>query len=446
MGDVEEISCDLVVVGAGPAGSAAALAAARRGASVVLLDAATFPRDKTCGDGLTPRAMHALEQLGVADRIGSGYRNKGLRLHGFGGSVTCPWPDSAFGTQGSAMRRMDFDALLFAEASKAPGVRVLVGAPASQPELRDGRLVALRAGEHRVKCRAAIVADGVRSSFGKLLGRRWHRDQVYGIAARAYATSPRHAEPWIHSHLELRDWAAGTPGGKKPPLQPGYGWVFPLGDGQVNIGCGALSTAARPAKVNTKKLLVSYAAQVDRLRGGGEAPWALGALEGVSSALLPMGGAVTGVAGANWALIGDAAACVNPLNGEGIDYGLETAQAAVDLLVELGHIGRERAHPIALTHAWPQELSDRYGRAFGLARWVARLLTLPYFLPAAGPVALGSPVAQAVMPVAARLMGNVVTEQDTDAVARLWRAGGASLQWAAGQGLWGAGVSAGPWK
>jgi len=174
--------------------------------------------------------------------------------------------------------------------------------------LEGNRVTSFRVGEATVHATWVIVADGVRSTFGKKLGRTWHREEVYGIAARSYASSTHADEPWMHSHVELKD--------EDGEVQPGYGWIFPLGLelGQVNIGLGALSTAQRPAKINTKKLLEFYAAQQ-------RPEWGLGGIEHVTSALLPMGGAVSNVAGANWMLIGDAAACINPLNGEGIDYG-----------------------------------------------------------------------------------------------------------------------------
>ena len=104
-------SFECVVVGAGPAGSAAAIAARRAGFSVAVVDAAPAGRDKTCGDGLTPRAVHALQELGLSAALPP-YRNKGLKLHGYGGSVTAPWPDGHYGTEGSASPRTLFDATL----------------------------------------------------------------------------------------------------------------------------------------------------------------------------------------------------------------------------------------------------------------------------------------------------------------------------------------------
>ncbi|SMG38750.1 geranylgeranyl reductase family [Corynebacterium pollutisoli] len=396
---------DVLVVGAGPAGAAAAIHAADTGLEVLLVDAATFPRDKTCGDGLTPRAIHSLARLGLADEVTRDYRNKGLKLRGFGGSVTAPWPEGHYGTVGSAMPRTEFDHLVV-RAAVARGATLWEDATATAVT-REGRSigeVTVRHGgvDKQVRARWILVADGVRSTFGKLLGREWHRGEVYGIAARSYCTSPMSTEPWIHSDVELLD-DTGT-------VQPGYGWIFPLGDGRVNLGAGALSTDARPAKVNTKKLLAHYAARKRQ-------EWQLGPEQDVASALLPMGGAVSNVAGPNWMLIGDAAALVNPLNGEGIDYGLESAEMAVGLLQE----GRD------LTLVWPHLLRETYGEAFLLARTAARLLTYPTFLPLVGPLGLRGPVGAVIMPAAARLMGNLITDEDRDLIARAWRLSGAAV-------------------
>lgn len=422
-------SVELLIIGAGPAGATAAIHAGRRGISTLLIDAQLFPRDKTCGDGLTPRAIHQLQLLGLADSMVERYRSHGLKLHGFGGSVTAPWPESTFGTVGSAMPRREFDNFLLECARSHSSVEFLggvravsvsmstpvgagsgsiisgsgtvsgdatsmgtasVGASVAAVELSDGSWV---------RPKQVIVADGVRSPIGKLLGRTWHKGEVYGIAARSYCATPRSKEPWIHSHLELRD-ADGV-------VQPGYGWIFPLGNGLANVGCGALSTDRRPARINTKKLLGLYAQQC-------RPEWEFVAPDRVASALLPMGGAVSGVAGRNWMLIGDAAACVNPLNGEGIDYGMETARLAVECL----DAGKD------YTLLWPDVLRREYGEAFGLARMLARLLTYPQLLPMVGPVALRRPLGRHVMPVAARLMGNLITDADRDVVARLWHTAG----------------------
>ncbi|MGH9061624.1 MAG: geranylgeranyl reductase family protein, partial [Acidimicrobiales bacterium] len=312
-------SADVVVVGAGPAGSAAAAWASRAGHDVLVIDSAAFPRDKACGDGLTPRAVAELESLGLGGWLDARIRHRGLRMSGFGREVEVDWPGPSFPSTGSAVARVELDDRIRRVAEDS-GARMLLGSKAvGVRHDSSGRVrsVSLQDGG-QVECRELIVADGARSPMGRTLGRRWHQETVYGVAVRGYLSSPRADEPWLTSHLELR-----SPDGA---VLPGYGWIFPLGNGEVNIGVGALSTSKRPAELALRRLIAHY---TDLRRHEWEFT---GQPRAVSSALLPMGGAVSGVAGGNWMLIGDAAACVNPLNGEGIDYGLETGRLAVELL------------------------------------------------------------------------------------------------------------------
>ncbi|MFE3290166.1 geranylgeranyl reductase family protein [Rhodococcus sp. NPDC059234] len=392
---------EVLVIGAGPAGSAAAAWAARAGRDVLLADAATFPRDKTCGDGLTPRAIAELGRLGLGDWLAGRATNRGLRLSGFGQELELPWPGGSLPATGSAVPRTELDDRI-RQLAVAAGARMVQGAKAVDVDRAGARVrsVTLQTahGPRVVACERLIVADGVRSTLGKRLGRQWHRDTAYGVAARAYVDSGRSDDEWITSHLELRD--------REGTLQSGYGWVFPLGTGEVNLGVGTLATAKRPAPGALRPLIELYAEQR-------RTEWELdGPVRAVASALLPMGGAVSNIAGPNWAIIGDAAACVNPLNGEGIDYGLETGRVVAEVLGESD-----------LTELWPSELRRRYGHAFSIARRLAGLLTVPRILPASGPVAMRS---RALMTVAVRVMGNLVTEADRDLTARAWRASGAS--------------------
>jgi menaquinone-9 beta-reductase len=391
---------DVLVVGAGPAGSAAAAWAARSGRDTVLADAAVFPRDKTCGDGLTPRAIAELDRLGLDDWIRAHTVNHGLRAHGFGQTLLLPWPgpaDNSTGlpSYGSAVARTELDDHLRTTALKSGAIGI-DGARAVDVQLDGGRVTSVRfesAGEtFDVGCQRLVVADGVRSPVGKMLGRTWHRDTVYGVAARSYVDSAMSDDPWISSHLELR--------GEDGEVLSGYGWIFPLGDGSVNLGVGTLATAKRPAEVALRPLMRHYGEQRRedfQLSGDLRMP---------TSAMLPMGGAVSHVAGPNWALIGDAAACVNPLNGEGIDYGLETGRLVADVLDE------------DLSTAWPAILSEHYGEAFSIARRLAGLVTVPRLLPALGPAGMRS---DWLMTLALRWMGNLVDDADRDRAARIWR-------------------------
>ncbi|USQ75558.1 geranylgeranyl reductase family protein [Ornithinimicrobium cryptoxanthini] len=402
---------DVLVVGAGPAGSAAAAWAARTGLDVVLADAATFPRDKTCGDGLTPRAIAELELLGLGDWLSTHPRSRGLRAHGFGQTLHLEWSEGrgrkAAGNlpaYGSAVARTELDDHLRTVALKS-GALGVDGARAISVRQEAGRVRGVTfkgaEGTFEIECDRLVVADGVRSPVGKMLGREWHRDTVYAVAARSYVDSERSDDEWISSHLELRDDSGS--------IVSGYGWIFPLGGGQVNLGVGTLATAKRPAEVQLRPLMKLYADQ--RRADFGVS----GELRMPTSALLPMGGAVSGVAGPNWMLIGDAAACVNPLNGEGIDYGLETGRLAAQLLTEESD----------LSAAWPALLTDHYGEAFSISRRLAGLVTVPWVLPKLGPIGMRSPW---MMRLALRWMGNLITEEDRDAAARLWRLAGKGSQ------------------
>lgn len=401
-----DLQTDVLIVGGGPGGAAAAAWCAAGGLDTLLVDGAVFPRDKPCGDGLTPRAIAELRRLEATEILVGRGTNWGLRAHGFGQVWHLPWPGGSLPSTGSAVPRLELDDALV-RAAKGRGAVVLDGAKAVAVARDDaGRAtsVTLRttSGSRTVHCRRLIVADGARSPLGKQLGRRWHRDTAYGVAVRGYIGSGRSRDPWISSHLELRN--------AQRDILSGYGWVFPLGDGSVNIGVGTLATAAHPASVHLRGLLQHY---VDERRGDFDLA---GDVTGVWSALLPMGGAVSGVAGPNWMLIGDAAGCVNPLNGEGIDYALETGRLAADVM------GAERA---GYTEAWPQLLSEHYGDAFSIARRLAGLLTVPGLLPALGPWGMRS---RSLMSVALRLMGNLVTPEDADAVSRAWRLAGSASQ------------------
>jgi geranylgeranyl reductase family protein len=386
---------DVLVVGAGPAGSAAAAWAARDGRDVVLADAATFPRDKTCGDGLTPRAVAELDRLDLGEWVRGHTVNRGLRAHGFGQTLHLPWPGGTLPDHGSAVPRTELDDGIRTAALKS-GAGGVEGAKAVDARVEGGRVRSVtfrRAGEtFDVACERLVVADGVRSGLGKVLGRQWHQDTVYAVAGRCYVDSERSDDPWISSHLELR--------GEDGEALPGYGWIFPLGGGQVNVGVGTLATTRRPADVAIRPLMRHY---TDARR----ADFGLGGEPRMpTSALLPMGGAVSNVAGPNWALVGDAAACVNPLNGEGIDYGLETGRLVA------AHLDDD------LERVWPALLQEHYGEAFSIARRLAGVFTVPRVLSALGPVGMRS---DWLMTLALRWMGNLVTDEDRDRAARIWR-------------------------
>ncbi|MGI9052268.1 MAG: NAD(P)/FAD-dependent oxidoreductase, partial [Ilumatobacteraceae bacterium] len=341
---------DVLVVGGGPAGAAVAYWLARHGHDVTVVEKKRFPREKTCGDGLTPRAVKQLADMGLEAELARYHRYNGLRATGMGRELELEWPQHPiYPSYGYVVRRRDLDGFVAANAERA-GATILQAHEAVRPIVDRGfvRGASVTDADGRpldVRAEYTIVADGANSRFGRALGTFRTREWPYGTAIRTYWQSPKHAEPWIESALDVKD-RNGNP-------MPGYGWIFPVGDGTVNIGVGLLSTFRDFKSVNTTHLLDSYAHQIaDRWEIEPDRPEARPV-----SGRIPMGGSVGPKAGPTYLVIGDAAGSVNPFNGEGIDYAYETARMAADVVHEA-----LVDHDAAALQRYPKLLDDEYGQ------------------------------------------------------------------------------------
>jgi menaquinone-9 beta-reductase len=400
---------DVLVVGGGPAGAATAYWLARAGHDVAVLERKTFPREKTCGDGLTPRAVRQLQDMGLESRIADGHhRYDGLRAIAHGVTLELRWPEHPdFPSYGYVVRRRDLDTIV-ARHAVDHGATLHEGTEALRPVLRDGMVcgavVKDKASgvEREVLARFVVVADGSLSRFGRALGTARNRRYPQGMAIRGYFESPLHDDPWIESALDVRDRQGNS--------LPGYGWIFPVADGTVNVGIGLLSTFRDWRSVNTTHLMREWAATApDHWKIDPEAM-----LGEPTGGRLPMAGSVHPKVGPNWIVIGDAAGSINPFNGEGIDYAYETARMAAELLGEALDTGSA----LALAR-YPRLLDEQYGLYFRVARLFARAIGNPVLLRELTRVGMQS---RSLMEWVLRIMANLLREDELGPAEAAYRA------------------------
>lgn len=382
--DAARDDADVIVVGAGPAGASAAYHCASAGLDVLLLEKASFPRDKVCGDGLTPRAVAELVRMGVPMREQDGWiRNRGLRVVGGGHRLELPWPElSSYPSYGLARARTTLDQTL-AEHARAAGAKLLESTAVTRPvrDERTGRVVGVRAravdhdgrrtvdagSELTYRAPVVVAADGVSARLATTVGRVKRDDRPMGVAVRTYFRTPRHDDPWMESHLELWD---GEPG--RSNLMPGYGWIFSLGDGTANVGLGSVSSTAAATKVDYKDLFARWMANAP-------AEWEFtpdNQVGPVRGAALPMGFNRGPLYAEGLLLAGDAAGMVSPFNGEGIAYGLQAGRVAADAIAQGlargSAAGRERAFA-----SYQARMKDDLGGYYTLGRLFVRLIEHP---------------------------------------------------------------------
>jgi len=383
-------TADLLVIGAGPAGAAAAIRAARGGASVIVFDKAPYGRDKVCGDGLTPRAVGALQELDI--ELTDAHHIAGLRMIANSTVRELPWPDGTrFPNHGAVWPRRRLDAALIDAATDA-GADVRWEAEAL-PIIENGAVVGVTANGETFHAPLTIVATGAPGAVAKMLGTERVADEPFGLAIRSYATSPRHADEHLEACLTLKD-ENGTP-------VPGYGWMFPAGDGTVNIGVGALSTMKGFKKLNLNTLLDSYRDMVKE-------PWGLGEYQERPRAWrLPMSAQKRH--GAGWVAIGDAAGLINPMNGEGIDYGLESGMIAADLFLDDVATAPDR---------YDQQVGERFDGFLSTGRRFSFLIGHPFILKNGLRLAVGT---EGIANITLQVMGNLVDGETPGAAGRIFR-------------------------
>ncbi len=390
---------DLVVCGGGPAGSSAAWRAASAGAKVLVVDKAKFPRDKPCGDGLTPRAVASIGALGLENELKAFNRVEKLRVNGADRTLTFDWPKSnAFPDFGYVVARTDLDEMLLRHAADA-GAEVREETPAWKPIVENGvvrGITTKRNGTTEdIGASVVIAADGASSPIARETGMVRDGKRPIGVAVRSHFEAKRPVEDdnVIESYLELRDG---------DDLLPGYGWIFPMGEGRINVGVGILSTYKGWRDVNTAHLMDAFMRALPR-------EWELPDIAGLRASgqlkgwRLPMGFCVREPWRPGVMAAGDAAGVVNPFNGEGISEAVESGViAATTALKALGGSG-----PSDFS-SYTRELDALWGPYYRLGRTFVRLIGNPKVMRALTVVGMRVPP---VMEFAFKLLANLYHER-----------------------------------
>jgi len=389
---------DALVIGAGPAGSSTATYLARAGARVLLVDKARFPRDKPCGGGLTGRALKRIpvDPSPVVERDVDRFE---LRLR-YGPRFARTHDEPLI----RMTQRRQLDAFL-ADHAAAAGADLRDGVHVEAVEIDDSGVTA-RIGGDGVRADVLVGADGANGLVARRIG--VGETIVRGVALEGNVPLERLRVASVERTAVIE--LAVVPGG--------YGWVFPVGDGTVNIGVGLLSTFRDFKSVNTTHLLDSYARMVaDRWEIDPDQPTCK-----PTSGRIPMGGSVGPNKGPTYLVVGDAAGSVNPFNGEGIDYAYETGRLAADTI----HEALVSGDPLVLS-AYPRQVQAEYGQYFKVARLFARIIGHPTLMRELTRVGMHS---RTLMEWVLRIMANLLRPDEVGPAEAAYRAAAALARFA----------------
>lgn len=313
------------IIGAGPGGACAALQLAQLGIECIVVDKAVFPRDKVCGDGLSGKVLTILERIdkGIGERL----QQAAFKMNSWGVTFVAPnrigmdipyksdYQNDKSDPRGFVCKRIDFDNFLVEELKRRPEIRLFEGVSIDKYELReDGYYLSDKGGTFQVKADLILVANGAHSAFTKEVAGIKMEPEHYIAGIRAYykGVANMHQDAFIELHF-LKS------------MLPGYFWIFPLPNGEANVGVGMLSTTVRNKKVNLKKLMLDTLATDPIMKERFKNATLEGSIDGYG---LPLGSKRRKLHGERYMLIGDAGYLIDPFTGEGIGNALYSGQIA----------------------------------------------------------------------------------------------------------------------
>lgn len=352
-------AADVAVIGAGPAGSVAAHRLAAAGVEVALLERATFPRDKACGDGVSAHGLAVLARTGLGEWASQFTAPQVLRLTSPGGQVVDIRPEASDGhCYGRTIPRRLLDARL-AQAAIEAGACLLEGTRVQRVERIDGRSLHIIADGLTIDAQLVILADGSNAAVTRRMG--LVREPPELIATRQYFAGDAGPAERLEIHFE-------------PWVIPGYTWVFPVGDGHVNVGTGTFARRVRHNELALQDVLDRFTADLATTEGRLAQAAPTGPVRG-HPLRTRLGGTRTH---AERVLVaGDAAGLVSPLSGEGIAPALESGELAATHALRALAAGGFSAQALA---PYSRALEARYAADQRAARVVRLALNKPRLL------------------------------------------------------------------
>jgi geranylgeranyl reductase family protein len=363
---------DICILGAGPGGATAALHLANAGQRCLLLDRAAFPRDKTCGDALSGKVINELKRIepGLHAKLAA----SPIQIPSWGIDFIAPngrklsipfkpkFDKTQDATAGHVAKRLDFDNFLVEEVRQRPEIDFRENVDVARTERlpEGGWQLFDKAGQEIATCRLLLVANGAQSEFARKVAGHALEPDHHCAGLRTYYDGVAGMSPdnFIELHF-IKDFL------------PGYLWVFPLPNGQANVGVGMLSKTVADKKVNLRQrldeILTTHPALAPRFAGATR----LGSVKGFG---LPLGSKRRALSGANYFLLGDAGSLIDPFSGEGISHAMVSGRHAAIWAAEA--VKKQDFSPDFLKN-YDKAVYNRLGQELRLSRVMQRLLNFP---------------------------------------------------------------------
>ena len=322
---------DVIVVGAGPGGSTCASFLAKNKVNVLLLDKAVFPRDKTCGDGISGKSLKVLKELGLKEKIKSVKHGKifGVTFSSPKGTVVnIPFPEKAGKTgvsskgEGYAVKRIFYDNFLF-QNSKSFGVKTIEGFTVNSL-IKDGEKVLgvkgtdSKGNQKEFKSKMVVGADGATSIVSKSLGLNKIDFNHHITALRTYYSGVKDLKGTIEIHFI-------------DSMLPGYFWIFPVEEGIANVGAGIITKDLKKNKVNLQQAMFDAIEKDPLFKERFKDAKMVSPVKGWT---LPLGSKKKKISGNGFLLVGDAASLIDPFSGEGIGNAMTSGKIASETILK----------------------------------------------------------------------------------------------------------------